>query len=182
MIKINHLILETVLFLLLFVFPLNILCEMQTHECKILKNLVKNPMTSHRNMIAIVGCKITDLWVWRNGSVIRALCLLPQVLSSIPNTHMADHNYSPMESNAFFWCVDIHTIHMKHICKLKKNTGFYFLLVFSMNSPHWEQKSPEDRVRRCVASFFFPQQYKLVSDLPPPPTTHTPLTELSCVF
>lgn len=61
------------------VFNLNILCEMRTHKCKILNNSVKNPMTSDRNLISIFGCKITDLWGWRDGSIVRTLGILPEV-------------------------------------------------------------------------------------------------------
>lgn len=65
------------------VFNLNILCEMRTHKCKILNNSVKNPMTSDRNLISIFGCKITDLWGWRDGTTVRALGILPAVQSQL---------------------------------------------------------------------------------------------------
>lgn len=77
---------------------------MRTHQCKILNNSVKNLMISDRNMIAIFGCKTTDLWGWRDGSIVYS----SRGPSSIPNTYLADHNCSPMGSDALFWCANIH--------------------------------------------------------------------------
>lgn len=139
------------------VFNLNILCEMRTHKCKILNNSVKNPMTSDRNLISIFGCKITDLWGWRDGSIVRTLGILPevraqfqtptwQIIPVVPQGPMPSFGVQTrMQTNTH-----THKIHMQI---LKKNTDLYSFqqIIHIGNRNH-----PEDKVRRC-GSPFLPQ-------------------------
>ena len=44
------------------------------------------------------------MWAGEMAQQLRALTVLPEVLSSIPSKHMVAHNHL-MGSHALFWCV-----------------------------------------------------------------------------